>query len=317
MRASMIVMTYNHEAFVAEAVRGALEQQCDPIDILISDDASLDQTFEITRLIVADYRGPHRVRLNRNVHNLGIAAHLNRCMELTDSEIVVVAAGDDISLPQRVSRVLETFSATNALLVHSRVREIGRHGEDVEGPFPHDGALFLRSTSAVAAANSMALYIGATGAWRREVFDRYGILRFPDLYEDLVVGFRAALEERVAFVDEALVKYRVGSGVSSIPQQAMTMNDWRVTRLKTLKRDRAVLEQRTLDARTRDAAAVGSVLDVLAAAIMITDLRIQSYDQPKTTFLLKNTGRLHLALKALISERKRARRAMRTHQWKV
>lgn len=312
MRASIVLMTYNQEAFVAEAVNGALGQECEPIDILISDDASLDQTFEIARQVVANYRGPHRVRLNRNERNLGIAAHVNRCMELIDTEIVVAAAGDDISLPQRVSRILDAFRATNALLVHSRVRAIGLDGEDVEGPFTHDDALFLRSTSTVAAAHSMALYIGATGAWHREVFDRYGILRFPELYEDLIVGFRAALNARIAFVDEALVKYRIGSGISGTPPQAATLEDWRAARMKTLRRNRAVLEQRTLDARTHDAAAVRTVLDALATATTLTDLRIQSYDEPKASFLLRNAGHLHLALRALISERKRARRAMRT-----
>lgn len=310
MRASMVLMTYNQEAFVAEAVKGALEQECEPIDILISDDGSPDQTFEIARQVVADYCGPHRVRLNRNERNLGIAAHINRCMGLIDSEIVVAAAGDDISMPQRVSRVLDAFRATNALLVHSRVRAIGLDGGDIEGPFTHDNALFFRSTSAVAAAHSMALYVGATGAWHREVFDRYGILRLPELYEDLIMGFRAALEDRVAFVDEALVRYRVGSGISNKPPHAATFEDWRAERLKTLRRNRAVLEQRTLDARMCDAAAVRTVLDALATATTMNDLRIQSYDQPKTPFLFKNVGRLHLALRTLISERKRLRRAM-------
>jgi glycosyltransferase involved in cell wall biosynthesis len=49
------MFAYNHERFIAEAVRGALSQTYSPLEIIISDDCSTDRTFEIIQSEVAGY----------------------------------------------------------------------------------------------------------------------------------------------------------------------------------------------------------------------------------------------------------------------
>ena len=44
--ATFTVFAYNQEAYVAEAVRGALAQRYRPLQVILSDDASTDRTFE-------------------------------------------------------------------------------------------------------------------------------------------------------------------------------------------------------------------------------------------------------------------------------
>jgi glycosyltransferase involved in cell wall biosynthesis len=44
---TLAMFAYNHERFIAEAVRGALRQTYSPLEIIISDDCSTDRTFEI------------------------------------------------------------------------------------------------------------------------------------------------------------------------------------------------------------------------------------------------------------------------------
>jgi len=48
--------------------------------------------------------------LSENDLNLGLAARLNSVMAAVDTELVVVAAGDDNSLPHRVSRFVDALS---------------------------------------------------------------------------------------------------------------------------------------------------------------------------------------------------------------
>src|SRR5208337_387457 len=92
---------YNQERFIREAVEGAFAQTYSPLEIILSDDCSSDRTFDIMREMAAAYRGPHRVVLNRNAVNTGFGGHINRVMELVHGELVLIAAGDDISLPGR------------------------------------------------------------------------------------------------------------------------------------------------------------------------------------------------------------------------
>ncbi|MFV1990405.1 MAG: glycosyltransferase family A protein, partial [Acidimicrobiales bacterium] len=97
-RLTLVVLFYNQEAFAEQAVRGALAQTYSPLEIVLSDDASSDETFAVVQRTVDGYDGPHQVILNRNTINLGLTGNLNRAMELASGEIIVFTGGDDISL---------------------------------------------------------------------------------------------------------------------------------------------------------------------------------------------------------------------------
>src|SRR3954469_5886970 len=117
---------YNQEPFIRQAVAGAFAQTYSPLQIILSDDCSSDRTFEIMAEMAAAYRGPHEVVLNRNPKNRGLVAHVNRVVELMRGELLVVSAGDDISLPHRTTAVWEAWEATGrkAFSVHSQVIHI-------------------------------------------------------------------------------------------------------------------------------------------------------------------------------------------------
>ena len=50
--ASLILLTYNQQSSVAAAIKAALAQECVPIEIILSDDASSDGTFEILQNVI-------------------------------------------------------------------------------------------------------------------------------------------------------------------------------------------------------------------------------------------------------------------------
>src|SRR4051812_12097634 len=86
---TFLVFTYQHSKFIQEALAGAFAQTYSPLQIVISDDASTDGNWDVIQRTVADYRGPHKIVVNRNERNLGFAKHLNRCFELCTGEIIV------------------------------------------------------------------------------------------------------------------------------------------------------------------------------------------------------------------------------------
>jgi glycosyltransferase involved in cell wall biosynthesis len=269
---TFILLAYNQADVVQDAVRAALAQDTAPLEILISDDASTDGTFERIQAETSAYRGPHRVRLNRNPFNLGICSHINRAMELSSGDIVVIAAADDISVPDRVETIVQTFSATNALLVHSDVTPRGSVADVAAFERTIPGILFLADWDVERCATSMSLYIGATGAWRRELFDQYGALPQKDCYEDLILGFRAALSGRVAHVARALVEYRVGQGVSASNTTLADLNSYRTARLQGLAREMTVLQQRLQDARTQGRTSADSIVRHIELRLVQTRL---------------------------------------------
>ena len=214
------LFAYNQEAYIREAVQSALAQSYSPLQIVISDDSSTDATFSIIEEEVSGYNGPHRILLNCNTKNLGIGAHVNRMMELAEGELIVAAAGDDISLPERVSQLVEAWKASGfqADSLHSAVIRMTPEGKRCDLFFlkgcrrtsPHD---FIKRS----------VILGATHAWTKRVFDKFGKLNPNVVSEDRVIGFRSSLCGGVQYIDVPLVMYRLG-GISSTGFKTLEIN---------------------------------------------------------------------------------------------
>lgn len=107
---SFIIVTYNQENYIGDALDGALSQTYSPMEIIVSDDCSSDNTMGVVEDVVSRYSGQHQLRINRNEVNLGIAQNVNKAMQMANGEIFIVAAGDDKSFPERTQRTVDLFS---------------------------------------------------------------------------------------------------------------------------------------------------------------------------------------------------------------
>lgn len=212
---TLALFSYNQEAYVQDAIKGAFSQTYSPLEIILSDDCSSDKTFEIMCEEARTYNGPHLIRLNKNEANLGLIDHVNKIFEISAGEIIVAAAGDDISLPDRTSIIVKEFFCCdfNVLLMHSKAIEIDLSGNLTGRILPSLDPLRQKSLHEVALASS--LYLGGTGAWSKELYKKYGPLQYVNAYEDLTLGFRAYIEKGVKFIDSPLVKYRTGGGITT------------------------------------------------------------------------------------------------------
>ena len=204
---SAILLSYNSERFVGEALQSALAQDYEPMELLISDDASEDGTYEALQRRVAEYDGPHRIRLQRRQINSGSkSAHLNHVFPSCSGEILVSFDADDVSEKHRVARVVAAFRADRRIqAVYSRYSLIDESGR------PLGAATVPRPGSAVGTCSWFARVdanaAGTTLAIRREVVETFPDLD-PEIAEDVVLPFRASLLGEVGFVDECLVKAR-------------------------------------------------------------------------------------------------------------
>lgn len=125
------VFAYNQERFIREAIEGAFAQTYQPLEIILSDDCSSDRTLEIMHEMARSYSGPHRVMVRCNDRNVGMLNHLLLVGREANGEFIVVAAGDDISLPSRVTTLLQCFSSTNIVAASSDDIIIDEHGNEV------------------------------------------------------------------------------------------------------------------------------------------------------------------------------------------
>jgi len=209
MLVTFSLLCHNHQRFIRDAVRSALAQDYEPLEILISDDHSSDATVQIVQEEIGAYSGPHSVRLIKHGRDVGwenwfLAAEAAR------GEFVVGAHGDDISHPARTRRLVEAWHATNASLLSSNAEIIDAESRVVRVLNPRSKDHWLSATEIARTGYHESMH-GATLAWRPDLFRSFEPLdglRLGAAY-DHVLPFRGAILKGSYYVAEPLVRWRV------------------------------------------------------------------------------------------------------------
>ncbi|MGK0722263.1 glycosyltransferase family 2 protein [Leucobacter sp. W1478] len=93
LRVSVIIACHNYGHYLDEAIRSVLAQSYLPDEILLSDDASNDDSPEIMQSYARRY--PELIHVNLNQTNLGIQAHFNRVVEIASGDLIVIVGADN------------------------------------------------------------------------------------------------------------------------------------------------------------------------------------------------------------------------------
>lgn len=171
MSVTFALLAFNQEDYIRQAISSAFRQTYTPMEIILSDDCSTDRTFEIMTEMAAEYSGPNRVRVVRNSRNMGVFAHaLSRGREAT-GEVVVCAAGDDVSLPSRTQEIVDAFTPDVAC-VFSHVSIVDENG-DVIAPKADRPLHFpaVRTDFLTINVDHDTIIQGCSAAYRKWVFD--------------------------------------------------------------------------------------------------------------------------------------------------
>lgn len=199
------LFAYNQERFIREAVEGALAQTYSPLEIILTDDCSPDRTFEIMQEMAASYRGPHQIHVNRAHSNRGVSAQIDAAVKLVKGEWIVVAAGDDISLPNRVAEHM-AIAAAHPDAYSSFLAPLP-FGESAQGRVPLVDNRIIRYPESLKAHGGGVL--GATHAFRASLWKVFGDLGAGIIAEDWVIPFRSSLLGCVVWSDRPGVRYRI------------------------------------------------------------------------------------------------------------
>lgn len=91
---SVIMTTYNHEAYIKQAITSVLDQETDfAFEIIIGNDASTDLTSQIISAISAEYPGV--IKLIDRPRNIGASANLYDMIMQAQGKYISILDGDD------------------------------------------------------------------------------------------------------------------------------------------------------------------------------------------------------------------------------
>ncbi|GAB1234033.1 glycosyltransferase [Ferrigenium sp. UT5] len=107
-RVSILVISYNQEKYIREALESALAQDYANLEVVVADDASRDGTQAIIRELAQ--RHPQRLKPIYNPQNVGITANSNIGLRACSGEFIAFMGGDDVLLPGKITRQVEWFA---------------------------------------------------------------------------------------------------------------------------------------------------------------------------------------------------------------
>ena len=209
-RVSIAFVAYNQERFVEEALVAALNQDYPRYELVIGEDASTDGTRARIEAVLAREVRPH-VEVVRLFHerNLGLLGNLNAVFDRCQGDVIVCMAGDDVSYPDRISKVAAAFAADPSLmLVTTEVRNIDEHGRPfADQPRPARDRDFRHGwlTKGVFAGAPVA---GAAASYRKELVTFFGPMPPDAGGDDVCYFFRALLLGKIRFLSAPLMDYR-------------------------------------------------------------------------------------------------------------
>ncbi|MDO5436498.1 MAG: glycosyltransferase family 2 protein [Clostridia bacterium] len=102
---SVIMGIYNCADTLPRAIESILHQTYTNWELILCDDASQDNTYEIAE----QYRDlyPDKIILIRNEKHMRLAASLNHCLEYASGELIARMDGDDESCPERFEKQMQ------------------------------------------------------------------------------------------------------------------------------------------------------------------------------------------------------------------
>jgi len=223
-RVSIGVPVRNGERYLAEALDSLLGQTYKDFELLISDNASTDQTESICREY-AEKDG--RIRYYRSRYDVGLANNYNYLFLWARGEYFKWAAADDVHEPDYVARCLEVLdSDPTTVLAYGKARFIDQNGESLDDIDP---GYDLRSDD----ADERLRYVISSGHWVNAIF---GLIRRDALARtqllpsyagaDYTLLGELALAGKFVEVGDPLLRRRLHPGASSQNTDANWMSQF-------------------------------------------------------------------------------------------
>ena len=238
---SIVVPSFNQDKFIAETLKSCLGQCYRPIEILVQDGGSTDDTISVLRSLKA----PELSWISEP--DEGVVDAVNRGLRRAKGEILSIQSSDDMFVGGAIAAAVEALSRNRTLgLVYGDIELIDEKsrqtGADIQGPFdlamyfgrlmyvPQPGTFFTREA------------LEAVGGWRAEF----------SYTADADFWLRIALRFSVGKLDRVMARYRYHP-LQRDRQRASISRDW-----ERMVRD--LIANEPLDSRTRRYARSGIFL---------------------------------------------------------
>lgn len=209
---SVALCTHNGARYVREQVASILAQTVPVAQIVLSDDASTDDTVAIVEAAVAG-SGVELVVL-RNSPALGVVANFEQAAAACTGDLIALSDQDDVWRDDKLATIVGAFAAApDARLVHSDADLVDQHLAPLPDSLLRSLEMTAREHRELQDGRSFATFLrrnlvtGATAVLRRELLEHARPFPASWVHDEWLAVVAAGLS-RTQLVDDRLVLYR-------------------------------------------------------------------------------------------------------------
>ncbi len=236
MKLSVALCTYNGEKYLLKQLESIFNQSYPINEIVISDDASADGTLKI----IKDFQITHpgNVLLYCNDNKLGAKKNFAKAISKCTGDIIFLSDQDDIWYFNKVEETIKKFEKepnlelvfSNGILIDDNDNPLLKTLFSNFGFTPQIqyGWKTKGATEYILAGKNQIT--GATVAIKKSLFLRSQPFDLPEtVWHDAWLGLHAAIENKLGWINQPLIKYRVHTNqqVGIIEKQYSNINSLR------------------------------------------------------------------------------------------
>lgn len=201
---SVVLGTYNGEAFLEEQLRSVLDQTWKSLEIIAIDDGSTDRTVGILREYAAR---DERIKVVINERNLGFVRNFEKGCRLTSGTFIALCDQDDYWFPEKIERMVAAIGDypmvyCDSDLCGDDLQSLGQRISDL---------VHYQSFNDCRQLCVFSRMYGHATLITRSLFEKASPFR-EEVPHDGWLAYHATLYGGVRYLPEVLVKYRQHAG---------------------------------------------------------------------------------------------------------
>lgn len=118
---SVVMITYNHENFISQAVEGVLMQECSfDFELIIANDCSTDKTNQVISNIIKNHPKSSCIKYIKHEKNIGMMKNFIFALEQCKGDFIALCEGDDYwTDPLKLQKQVDFLTANPDYIIHS------------------------------------------------------------------------------------------------------------------------------------------------------------------------------------------------------
>lgn len=277
--------TYNGEKFLQKQLDSILKQSRLPDELVIVDDMSTDNTWELLEKYKRNNKTKTKIILKKNKENLGYNKNFIKCSNMCLGDIIIFSDQDDIWSTEKIEKFENIFLTRNKVIsVISDIVLIDELDEPIKRPYYNS---FKKNVKKKSFRDQVKDFYssGMSLAIDNHYLKRYQqIIESNNLFFDTPLGLFSSLEDGLYHIKEPLTFHRIHRDNTSKPI---------LNKMGSLKNGDRIIESRIARKEHLEACLLPNFKECISdddKNILIFEIN----NLERSIFFINNTSLIHL-----------------------